>query len=326
MAVHIFTVSEANYKICLEKGLVGIPEAKEGPKHDNVVDGLVSRLAGIKKNDYILMYVIKSKKLCGVWQADGMPFYEETMVWEDRKYPFRCKIKWSDYNFKNALKLDDINDLRNIGRIWTWALERSTGSNAMFSISNKEFQILLTEFMKINPFSTQEGIILQPYPYRDSNIIEKLHIKNKVPKYEFTIMALLNAAFAQGRFTDVFGNYSDYLCYVPTNLGKEMDFLLLYENPMIAGQVVSYEIIEVKRDEFDESALRQLIGYESWFLQKKVSGDSNMVRTTAIAKKYSVDVIQYVKQRQHIENKPIKLLQYDYENGSLRLSSCLNLE
>ena len=33
-----------------------------------------------KKNDYILMYVIKSKKLCGVWQADGMPFYEETAL------------------------------------------------------------------------------------------------------------------------------------------------------------------------------------------------------------------------------------------------------
>lgn len=91
MAVHIFTVSEANYKICLEKGLVGIPEAKEGPKHDNVVDGLVSRLAGIKKNDYILMYVIKSKKLCGVWQADGMPFYEER--WYGRIGNIRSDVK-----------------------------------------------------------------------------------------------------------------------------------------------------------------------------------------------------------------------------------------
>ena len=319
MAVHIFTVSEDNYKVCIEKGLVAIPEAKEGPRHDSIVDGLLSRLAGIKEDDYVLMYVIKSKSLRGVWQVEGSPFYEETPVWQDRLYPFRCRIKWSEYNFQNELKLDDINDLRNMGKIWTWALERSTGTNSMFSISNGEFRTLLTEFMKINPFSTQKGRILQPYPYHDFNLIENLHFQNDSPKYEYTIMALLNSEFAKGFYTDIFGNYSDYLCYVPTNLGKEMDFMLMYDNPLSEGQVVSYDIIEVKRDEFNLDALRQLISYESWFLQKKVSGDSNMVRTTAIAKSFSADVIQYVMQRKRIENKPIKLLQYIYEDGSLKL-------
>lgn len=320
MAVHIFAVSEENYKVCVEKGLVALPEAKEGTKHDNIVDGLLSRLSGIKEDDYVLMYVIKSKSLRGVWQVEGHPFYEEQQVWQDRLYPFRCRIKWSEYNFQNALKLDDINDLRNIGKIWTWALERSTGTNSMFSISNGEFLILLTEFMKINPFTTQKGRILQPYPYHDFNIIDKLHFQNNgSPKYEFTIMALLNAEFAKGSYTNIFGNYSDYLCYVPTNLGKEIDFLLMYDNPLSAGQVVSNDIIEVKRDEFNEDALSQLISYESWFLQKKVSGDSNMVRTTAIAKSYADDVRRYVSQRKRIENKPIKLLQYSYDDGILNL-------
>lgn len=320
MAVHIFTVSEENYKVCIERGLVALPEAKEGTRHDNVFDGLLSRLSGIKDGDYILMYIIKSKELRGVWQAEGRPFYEETPVWEDRQYPFRCKIKWSEYNFQKALKLDDINDLRNSGKIWTWALERSTGVNTMFSISNGEFFTLLTEFMKINPFSTQQGIIRQPYPYRDFNIIENLHVQENRPKYEFTIMALLNAEFAEGAYREFFGNYSDYLCYVPTNLGKEMDVMLMYNSPLSAEQIVSYDILEVKRDEFDEAALKQLISYESWFLQKKVAGDSNMVRTTAIAKSFSDEVIRYVAQRKRIENKPIKLLRYVYENGKLSLA------
>ena len=59
MAVHIFTVSEENYKICVEKGLVAIPEAKPGQRYDNIMDGLLSRLAGIKEDDFVLMYVIK---------------------------------------------------------------------------------------------------------------------------------------------------------------------------------------------------------------------------------------------------------------------------
>ena len=320
MAVHIFTVSEENYKICVEKGIVAIPEAKEGLRHDNVVDGLLSRLAGIKEDDFVLMYVIKSKSLRGVWQVEGRPFYEETQIWQDRLYPFRCRIKWSEHNFQNALKLDDINDLRNIGKIWTWALERSTGTNSVFSISNGEFITLLTEFMKINPFTAQKGRILAPYPYRDFNIIDNLHFdSNNNPKYEFTIMALLNSQFAKEKYTDIFGNYSDYLCYVPTNLGKEIDFILMYDNPLSKNQVMSYDIIEVKRDEFNESALSQLISYESWFLQKKVSGDSNMVRTTAIAKTYSNDVKNYVLQRTRIEHKPIKLLQYTYDGDSLKL-------
>ena len=320
MAVHIFTVSEENYKVCVEKGIVALPEDKDGQRHDNVVDGLLSRLAGIKEDDYVLMYIVKSKSLRGVWQVEGRPFYEETQVWSDRIYPFRCRIKWSKYNFINSLKLDDINDLRNNGKIWTWALERSTGTNSMFSISNAEFNILLTEFMKINPFTSTKGRILQPYPYRDSNIVETLHFQNGQPKYEFTVMALLSAEFSNGSFTDIFGNYTDYLSYVPTNLGKEMDFMLMFNNPLLSEQVVSYDIIEVKRDEFDIDALAQLISYESWFLQKKVSGDSNMVRATALAKRYSSDVIQYVSQRTKIENKPIKLLQYVYANGYISLA------
>ena len=157
----------------------------------------------------------------------------------------------------------------------------------MFSISDAEFRILLTEFMKINPFSTQKGIILQPYPYHEFNLINMLHIQDSTLKYESTIMSLLSSEFAKGSYTNIFGNYSDFLSYVPTNLGKEMDFLLMYNNPLSTGQVVSYDIIEVKKDKFNEEALSQLISYESWFLQKKVAGDSNMVRTTAIAKSFS---------------------------------------
>ena len=323
MSVHIFTVSEENYKICVSRGLVAIPEAKEGQRHDNVVDGLLSRLAGIKEDDYVFMYVIKTKTLRGVWQIEGRPFYEESQVWEDRVYPFRCRIKWSNYKFDNPLRLDDINDLRNNGKIWTWALERSTGTNSMFSISNSEFLIILNEFAKLNPFTTQKGRIMQPYPYHECNVMDYLHFQNQEPKYEFTIMALLNDAFSKGKYTDIFGNYTDFLCYVPTNLGREMDFLLLYDNPLLSHQVASYDIIEVKRDEFNEDSLRQLIGYESWFLQKKVSGDLKMVRTTAIAKSFSDSVKQYVSLRKQIENKPIKLLQYSISNGLMNLTSVL---
>ena len=322
MAVHVFTVSEENYKICVERGIVALPESTK----EDISDGLLSRLSGIKENDYVLMYILKpAKLLCGVWQVDGCPFYEDSVIWNDTKtYPFRCRIKWSEFNFYNALKLDDINDLRNSGKIWTWALTRASGSNSMFSISNEEFNVLLNEFVKINPFTQDKAFIRRPYPYHDNNIVNNLHFKNSNPKFESTIMALLSSELAKGSYGNIFGNYSDHLCYVPTNLGKEIDIMLMYYSPLAIFHVASYDIIEVKRDEFTEEALRQLIGYESWFLQKKVGGDMNMVRTTAIAKSFSSDVIQYVNQRKRIEGKPIKLLKYEYKDEHLLLEDILD--
>ena len=69
MAVHVFVVSEENYKVCVEEGLVAIPEAKDGLRRDSVVDGLISRMTGIKEDHYVLMYIVKTKSLRGVCQV-----------------------------------------------------------------------------------------------------------------------------------------------------------------------------------------------------------------------------------------------------------------
>ena len=236
------------------------------------------------------------------------------------EYPFRCKIKCSQYTFSRSLKLDEINDLMSMGMIWTWYPKRPGGTpNSMFSISSYEFNILLNEFLKANPFSLSQSYIPIPYRYHEPNVDSSVHFANGFPQYESSIMTLLNSGFARCLLTDIFGNYCDYLCYVPTNLGTEIDILLMFENPT-NHSIISYDIIEVKRDRFNENGLKQLIGYESWFLQKKVSGDLKMVRTTAIAKTFSPNVIEYVKQRNYYEEKPIKLLSYSYLNGAL----CLN--
>lgn len=314
MAVHIFVVNEANYDICFHKGIVGLPEPKESRNEGSIFDALLSRMACIKENDYILMYITGSMILKGVWKADGYPFYDTERIWDDKIYPFRCRIKTTDFCFENTLRLNDINDLLNSNKIWTWALRRPSGSNAMFAISDQEFEILINEYLKINPFSLNQWRILAPYPFHDSNVIEHIHMDGSMPKYEYSVMTYLNHGFSTGCFKPIFGNYTDHLCYVPTNLGKEMDILLMYGHPQNKNQILSYDIVEVKRDKFDEKALTQLIGYESWFLQKKVSGDMNMLRTTAIAKSFSPDVIDYVSKRKKFENKTVKLIKYSCDN------------
>lgn len=312
MPAHIFVLNETNFQQCIKRGLVGLPEAKAGLRSEKYInDALLSRIALVKEGDYVLFYITGMKELRGIWKATGQAFYDERQVWEDKLYPFRFRLSSTEYSFEKPLRLHDIYDLQNTGKIWTFSLNRASGANAMFSISNSEFEILLQEYLKINPFTIHKNIIMEPYPVKSPNLYEHLHRTDKgQPQYEATLMALLLHDFTEGKYQNVFGNYTDCISYVPTNLGTEMDILLMFGNPQNPLQTMSYDVIEVKLDRFDGKALHQLIGYESWFIQKKVQGDINMVRTTAIASRFDADVIDYVQKREKFEDKKIKLLSH----------------
>ena len=75
MPAHIFVMDHSNYDICLRRGVVGIPSAREGSRaKDSTNNALISRLCIVKESDYILFYITKEHKLYGIWQADGSPF------------------------------------------------------------------------------------------------------------------------------------------------------------------------------------------------------------------------------------------------------------
>ena len=75
MPAHIFVMDRSNYDICLRRGVVGIPSAREGIRaKDSTNNALISRLCIVKESDYILFYITKEHKLYGIWQADGSPF------------------------------------------------------------------------------------------------------------------------------------------------------------------------------------------------------------------------------------------------------------
>ena len=321
MPAHIFVINETNYEICTRRGIVGLPEADIGSKQEHSTnEALLSRMAIVKEGDYVLFYVAKVKELRGVWKAVGEPFYEDLRVWEDKIYPYRFRIECTEFSFETPLRLNDISDLKNSGKLWTWALSRASGTNAMFSISNSEFDILFQEYLKMNPFTIKKNVVKEPYSVKCGNLFEKIvQTESGMPRYEASLMALLLGAFVNNDFQNIFGNYTDYLGYIPTNLGTEIDILLSFTNPHAVSQIMSYDIIEVKLDRFDDKALRQLIGYESWFIHKKVYGDMNMIRVSAIAKRFDPDVIDYVNKRKQYEGKVIKLLQY-YMNDEGKLA------
>ena len=52
MPAHIFVLDEINYRTCINRGLVGLPEANPDSKnHKSINDALLSRLAIMKDGD-----------------------------------------------------------------------------------------------------------------------------------------------------------------------------------------------------------------------------------------------------------------------------------
>ena len=314
MPVHIFQVNETNFEICKKKGLAGIFSIDK----EDTDETILSHMMLLKKGDPVLFYVGKGKnnqskkELHGVWIVSGDPFYDPTPVWPDKEYPYRVRIEEKKgAMFGTPLKLSDIYRLRDIGKIWSFSLMRNSKVvNAVFSLTNIEFAAIFDEFIKLNPSGGNESFLTEPYIAPITPLLNRLRIIDGKPKYEATVMALLAHGFINRSYNSILQNYNDYSIYVPTNWGKEIDFLLMHSHPYKTDVISSYDIIEVKRDKFDETGLMQLLSYESWFINTKVKGDANMIRSIAIAKDYSNNVVKYLKARDIIEKKQVVLLSY----------------
>lgn len=317
MAAHIFVVDEKNFKTCIQRGIAGLPMGSKADTNE----AIISRISILSKNDMVMFYVTGIQELHGVWSSVDYPFFDETKVWdnegEEKTYPYRIRITNTKFTFRNPISLTEIYDLRDNGMLWTFNLRRPSGTNAMFSITNIEYNQILNLFLKKNPFYLDSEQIREPYKYFEPNLLNQIQVAGSRPKYEYTLMALLLDGFSHGRYKSVFGEYGDFVSYVPTSFGKEIDILLLFQNP--DKEILAYNLIEVKRDEFDKNGLKQLLQYEDWFIRKKVHGDFNMVRTTAIAKKFSSEVVEYVSKRQELERKEVSLLEYKLDERNLKL-------
>ena len=92
MAVHIFVVDESNYEVCIRRGLAAIPDSD----NPNTMDGLISRMAMVRKGDYVLFYITLKKELRGIFRVLDGPFYDKAEVWpvvNNQYYPLRVRIE-----------------------------------------------------------------------------------------------------------------------------------------------------------------------------------------------------------------------------------------
>jgi len=319
MAVHIFVTSRQNFDICVRRGLAAVP----GGAKPDIADQLTSRMVMIRPDDRILFYVTGEKAIYGVYRALDRPFFDDAPVWAASErgevYPLRVRIDNTEHVFSTPVGLSDIYDLRDSGRIWTFSLTRRNTPNALFAISDLEFDEILRLFLQANYTVAPPKHISEPYRHVEPNLISRVTLADGRPKYESSLASIFFDSLARNEHRAIFGAYSDYLAYVPTTFQKEIDAVLFHSLPGKSRDVVAHTIIELKRDVFKEDGLAQLLRYEDWFLKKRALGDSRAIRTVAIARDFDSEVVSYVQRRIRLEGKTVRLLAYDNTAAGLVL-------
>lgn len=309
MGAHILLVGKDNFEICKEKGVYGCVNPTKDWNRGEIIAGVMS----IQPSDLVFFYV-KNIGIYGVWKAIGKAYYDETKIWpvDDQLYPYRFSFEPTIGTFSKPILLCDILDLHDKGRIWTFDLNPVQQKN-QYKITMDEARELIRLLLRNNP------IRKDPEPIRHLYLPQKLAsidldfstVEDNHLRYESWLNAWFVNALEQGRLKGLLGDYREFINLVPTTFNKVMDLFLTHVTNVNGIEILhKYTCIELKANKADEMDLAQVLRYEDWIARKLAAGDHEMVQSVLVAANFSDGLIEYVKSRQRIEEKTVRLIAY----------------
>ncbi|MBN1812625.1 MAG: EVE domain-containing protein [Anaerolineae bacterium] len=309
MGAHILLASEKNFEMCIARGIYGCVRPTREWTEAEVVSGILS----IQPDDLVFFYV-KNKGIYGVWKVVGVPYFDETRIWADsqRVFPYRFSFEPTVGYFPKPVALSDVFDLRDKGLIWTFDLNPVQRKN-QYKITMNEARELLRLLLRNNPIRQAAIPLTDPYiPSKRGSIeVDLSSDTDRQVKYEGWLNAWFMRAFAGNQLKDLLGDYREFLNLVPTTFNKVMDIFLTHVATVGSIEVTyKYTCIELKTDRATETDLTQILHYEDWLARKLASGDHEMIQSVLVARHFSKTVVEYVRNRQLIEEKTVRLISY----------------
>lgn len=308
MGYHIFLVGQENFKKCLERGVYG------GIFHDfeRTNSEVIAGFCGIQPNDFVFFYV-KNVGVYGLWKINSIPFYDEEDIWgnKDQTYPYRVCLEPCIRNFAKPVALNDILDLRDKGRIWTFDLG-TFNKKSHHPITTDEGKELIRLLLRNNPVHYPVSPIPNPYSPKKTPLPLKLDADSKGQiEFEGYLNAWFMRAFALGKLREIIGEYHDFLNHVPTSFNTVMDIFLTHITLVDSVEILhKFTCMELKTKMATEEDLNQVIKYENWLTRKLANGDSEMVQSILVAFNFEQKVVDYVHKRRAIEEKSVRLIKY----------------
>jgi len=321
MSYHILLANEENFKVCITKGVYGLIKSKE----ERINAEVISCIIGVRPGDFIFFYV-ENVGLYGLWKVTTSAFYDEEQIWGDsnQKYPFRFCFEPAIRKFPKPVSLNDILDLRDKGKIWTFDLGSLTKKN-LNTITLDESKEIIRLLLRNNPVFIAPEKIKDPYKPRKTEFIQlslDCDTQGKI-KYEGFLNAWFMQSFSEGKLKDLIGDYKDFINYVPTSFNKVMDLFLTHVTSIDSVEILhKFTCIELKTDIVTEENLTQIIRYENWLIRKLANGDAEMVQSILVGFDFDKTVLNYCSKRKFIEEKSVRLIKYcvNKKNNEILLS------
>jgi len=308
MGNHIFLIGQENFEKCIQHGIYG----GTSQPLERINSEIIASFQAIKPGDFIFFYV-RNVGVYGLWKATSLPFFDQSEFWGDReqKFPYRICFEPSIRYFPRPIALNDIMDLQDKGKIWTFDLGamRQKNHNPITADEGKELIRLL---LRNNPVFHSVTQIATPYPIGKAELPLSLAVDSKGRiKYEGYLNAWFMKSFVDGKLKELIGEYRDFLNYVPTSFNKVMDIFLTHVTSVDGVDILhNFTCIELKTGTCSEENLNQIIKYENWLVRKLASGDNEMVQSILVGFDFQDKVLEYVQKRRLIEEKSVRLLKY----------------
>jgi len=286
----------------------------------------LAEISGIRPGDILFFNRMVSEghppEILGIFKAVSKPYFDPTPLFPRAKYidkphPFRIEFECV-HNFPNPINFAEIWALRDKGKIWTLQQSRgdAVGRHASVGITKIEAK-LVERLLKINNIIERPKIAYKrprkskrPLPF-DLSTDEKGQLH-----YEAVLQALLLEDFADGKHREIFGDYDDFIPNALTSAGKEIDILVLKYN---GDNILWYQILELKQDEFTMKELQKIIIYEKEIIRSQAENPMQ-VYPIAVASEFNKDVIKFVKGRADYKERPIRLIKYHFDERKKAVS------
>ena len=309
MGAHIFLVSENNFEVCIRRGVYGCVMPSTEWNKAEIIAGILS----IEPNDLVFFYV-KNRGVYGLWKVVDEVYFDESKIWADDEqlFPYRFSFESTVGHFPMPVSLSDVLDLRDKGRVWTFDLNPVQQKN-QYKITIDEARELLRLLLRNNPIRQSTSGIPDAYvpQIRRAIEIDFASSQGGAVRYEGWLNAWLMRSFARGELKALFGDYRECLNLVPTTFNKVMDVFLTHVTTVDSIEILhKYSCIELKVDRASEQDLTQVLRYEDWLARKLAAGDKEMIQSILVARRFTNGVIDYVRNRQRIEEKTVRLIAY----------------
>jgi hypothetical protein len=322
MPARLFTVSNESWVEHRKAGVAAINDpAADDPENNHLLpirDKVMAEISGIRQGTRLYFYHQQEKTISGGFTATTVPFFDPEPLFPGaavvgHTLPVRVGFEETAH-YRVPIRMSDIWSSRDKGDIWAIQQSRGdvSGRHACVSLTDREADIIDQMLLELNPVSRQPSPNAEPpqnrnpLPYRFTLEEGKFHPLS----IEAALQAAMLEGFAEGHWRDILGEYDDYLAYVPTSEGTEMDLVLIRYTP---GKIpLWFLLLELKRDRFQMEHLRQLLAYETWMTASQAAGNPRMVHMVACAYRFDSDVIEFSKERSEMGQKPVHLLRYEF--------------